>query len=201
MRTSFSHLLPDNECKASVLERWWPSSVIDWRHPPLTRLNAKSAGQILLDRGFRPKQKPLRSDAPCCLEFFQLQPQDVCSWQLFLLCTTHSDPSSPPGLKHLRPTSRATSFSLRLSSRCSPKASQNVKNYSASIVNVSNISVLMKGNSNGQFAYASSKAAFIHLTHALATTIYCRSVFSRTRTTSVAPFLIYIKLPAPPFRC
>lgn len=41
----------------------------------------------------------------------------------------------------------------------------------SSIVNVSSISGLMKGSSNGQFAYAASKAAFIHLTRALATTL------------------------------
>lgn len=42
---------------------------------------------------------------------------------------------------------------------------------SSSIVNISSISGLMKGSSNGQFAYASSKAAFIHLTRQLATTL------------------------------
>ena len=43
--------------------------------------------------------------------------------------------------------------------------------YSASITNVSSISGLMKGSSNGQFAYASSKGALVHLTRMLATTL------------------------------
>jgi NAD(P)-dependent dehydrogenase (short-subunit alcohol dehydrogenase family) len=41
----------------------------------------------------------------------------------------------------------------------------------SSIVNISSISGLMKGSSNGQFAYAASKAAFVHLTRSLATTL------------------------------
>ena len=41
----------------------------------------------------------------------------------------------------------------------------------SSIVNVSSISGLMKGTSNGQFSYAASKAAVIHLTRGLATTL------------------------------
>lgn len=41
----------------------------------------------------------------------------------------------------------------------------------SSIVNVSSISGLMKGSSNGQFSYAASKAACIHLTRSLATTL------------------------------
>lgn len=41
----------------------------------------------------------------------------------------------------------------------------------SSIVNVSSISGLMKGSSNGQFSYAASKAAFIHLTRSFATTL------------------------------
>lgn len=41
----------------------------------------------------------------------------------------------------------------------------------SSIVNISSISGLMKGSSNGQFAYASSKAASVHLTRTLATTL------------------------------
>merc|ERR1712098_453622 len=41
----------------------------------------------------------------------------------------------------------------------------------SSIVNISSISGLMKGSSNGQFSYAASKAAAIHLTRSLATTL------------------------------
>lgn len=40
--------------------------------------------------------------------------------------------------------------------------------YSSSVVNVSSISGAMKGSSQGQFAYASSKAAFTHLSRMLA---------------------------------
>lgn len=42
--------------------------------------------------------------------------------------------------------------------------------YTSQVVNVSSISGAMKGSSNGQFAYASSKAAFTHLSRMLATT-------------------------------
>ncbi|KAF2172461.1 hypothetical protein M409DRAFT_63140 [Zasmidium cellare ATCC 36951] len=42
--------------------------------------------------------------------------------------------------------------------------------YSSSVVNVSSISGAMKGSSNGQPSYASSKAAFTHLSRMLATT-------------------------------
>lgn len=42
--------------------------------------------------------------------------------------------------------------------------------YSSQIVNVSSISGAMKGSSRGQFAYATSKAAFTHLSRMLATT-------------------------------
>lgn len=42
--------------------------------------------------------------------------------------------------------------------------------YTSSVVNVSSISGAMKGSSNGQFAYSSSKAAFTHLSRMLATT-------------------------------
>lgn len=40
----------------------------------------------------------------------------------------------------------------------------------SSVVNISSISGAMKGSSNGQFAYASSKAAYTHLSRMLATT-------------------------------
>lgn len=42
--------------------------------------------------------------------------------------------------------------------------------YTSQVVNVSSISGQMKGSSNGQFAYASSKAACTHLSRMLATT-------------------------------
>lgn len=42
--------------------------------------------------------------------------------------------------------------------------------YSSQIVNVSSISGVMKGTSRGQFAYASSKAAFTHVSRMMATT-------------------------------
>ena len=43
--------------------------------------------------------------------------------------------------------------------------------YTFSIFNISSISGSMKGSSNSQFAYASSKAALVHLTRMLATTL------------------------------
>lgn len=48
---------------------------------------------------------------------------------------------------------------------------KNTPGYSSSIVNVASISGIMKGSSNGQFAYAASKAAFLQLTQNLATTL------------------------------
>ncbi|KAF1962408.1 NAD(P)-binding protein [Byssothecium circinans] len=55
--------------------------------------------------------------------------------------------------------------------------------YTSSVVNVTSISGFMKGNSAGQFAYASSKAAATHLTRMLAT------VFAETkvRVNCIAP--------------
>jgi NAD(P)-dependent dehydrogenase (short-subunit alcohol dehydrogenase family) len=50
------------------------------------------------------------------------------------------------------------------------KGTKSTPGYSSSVVNVSSISGAMKGSSNGQFAYASSKAAFTHLSRMLATT-------------------------------
>ncbi|KAJ9611696.1 hypothetical protein H2200_004880 [Cladophialophora chaetospira] len=55
--------------------------------------------------------------------------------------------------------------------------------YTSSIVNVSSISGLMKGSSSGQFAYAASKGAFIHLTRSLATTL----VGTKIRVNQIAP--------------
>lgn len=55
--------------------------------------------------------------------------------------------------------------------------------YTSSVINVTSISGFMKGNSSGQFAYASSKAAATHLTRMLAT------VFAQTkvRVNCIAP--------------
>ncbi|KAL3427617.1 hypothetical protein PVAG01_01126 [Phlyctema vagabunda] len=63
------------------------------------------------------------------------------------------------------------------------KARESTPGFSPSIVNTTSISGVMKGSSNGQFAYASSKAAFIHLTRMLATTL----VEARIRVNSIAP--------------
>ncbi|POS75644.1 hypothetical protein DHEL01_v205955, partial [Diaporthe helianthi] len=50
------------------------------------------------------------------------------------------------------------------------KGGSQTPGYSSQIVNVSSISGAMKGSSRGQFAYATSKAAFTHLSRMLATT-------------------------------
>ncbi|GIZ39255.1 hypothetical protein CKM354_000264500 [Cercospora kikuchii] len=50
------------------------------------------------------------------------------------------------------------------------KGGKQTPGYSSSVVNVSSISGAMKGSSMGQFAYASSKAAFTHMSRMLATT-------------------------------
>jgi len=63
------------------------------------------------------------------------------------------------------------------------KARENTPGFSPSIINISSISGVMKGSSNGQFAYASSKAAFIHLTRMMATTF----VEAKIRVNSIAP--------------
>ncbi|PBP28134.1 putative Rhamnolipids biosynthesis 3-oxoacyl-reductase [Diplocarpon rosae] len=55
--------------------------------------------------------------------------------------------------------------------------------FSPSIVNITSISGVMKGSSNGQFAYASSKAAFLHLTRMMAMTF----VEAKVRVNSIAP--------------
>jgi len=55
--------------------------------------------------------------------------------------------------------------------------------YTSSIVNVASISGVMKGSSSGQFAYASSKAGFIHLGRMLATTL----VDVKIRVNTIAP--------------
>lgn len=65
------------------------------------------------------------------------------------------------------------------------KGTENTRGYTSSVVNVASISGVMKGSSNGQFAYATSKAGFIHLTRMMATT------FSQTkiRVNCIAPGL------------
>ncbi|OAL30822.1 hypothetical protein AYO22_01442 [Fonsecaea multimorphosa] len=55
--------------------------------------------------------------------------------------------------------------------------------YTSSIVNVTSISGLMKGSSNGQFAYATSKAGLIHLTRMLASTL----AETKVRVNQIAP--------------
>lgn len=55
--------------------------------------------------------------------------------------------------------------------------------YTSSIVNITSISGLMKGSSNGQFAYATSKAGFVHLTRMLATTL----AETKIRVNQIAP--------------
>ncbi|KAE8449672.1 hypothetical protein EG329_007447 [Mollisiaceae sp. DMI_Dod_QoI] len=63
------------------------------------------------------------------------------------------------------------------------KARESTPGFSPSIVNITSVSGVMKGSSNGQFAYASSKAAFLHLTRMLATTF----VDAKIRVNSIAP--------------
>lgn len=55
--------------------------------------------------------------------------------------------------------------------------------YSSSIVNIASISGVMKGTSGGQFAYATSKAGFIHLTRMMATTF----AQAKIRVNCIAP--------------
>lgn len=63
------------------------------------------------------------------------------------------------------------------------KATANTPGYSASIVNIASISGMLKSSSNGQFAYASSKAGFIHLTRMMANNF----VQCKVRVNSIAP--------------
>lgn len=63
------------------------------------------------------------------------------------------------------------------------KGNSRVKGYTSSVINIDSISGLMKGSSNGQFAYASSKAASLHLTRMLATTF----AETKVRVNSIAP--------------
>ncbi|KAI9798884.1 MAG: hypothetical protein M1833_004387 [Piccolia ochrophora] len=65
------------------------------------------------------------------------------------------------------------------------KARESSPGYTSSIVNVASISGVMKGSSMGQFAYASSKAALIHLTRMMATTF----TEAKIRVNCIAPGL------------
>lgn len=55
--------------------------------------------------------------------------------------------------------------------------------YTSQVINVSSVSGYMKGSSNGQFSYASSKAAATHLSRMLATTF----VGTKVRVNTIAP--------------
>jgi len=55
--------------------------------------------------------------------------------------------------------------------------------YTSSVVNIASISGVMKGTSGGQFAYATSKAGFIHLTRMMATTF----ASAKIRVNCIAP--------------
>ena len=63
------------------------------------------------------------------------------------------------------------------------KGRVNSPGYAPSIINITSISGVMKGSSSGQFAYASSKAAAIHLTRVMATTF----AEAKVRVNSIAP--------------
>ena len=63
------------------------------------------------------------------------------------------------------------------------QALTNSPGYSPSIVNITSISGVMKGSSSGQFGYAASKAAFIHLTRMMASTF----AEAKIRVNSIAP--------------
>ncbi|KAI9831914.1 MAG: hypothetical protein M1819_004636 [Sarea resinae] len=63
------------------------------------------------------------------------------------------------------------------------KGRESIPGYSSSIVNVASISGFMKGSSMGQFAYASSKAATIHLGRILANTL----TNAKIRVNTIAP--------------
>lgn len=59
----------------------------------------------------------------------------------------------------------------------------NSPGFSPSIINITSISGVMKGSSMGQFAYASSKAAAIHLTRTMASNF----AEVKVRVNSIAP--------------
>jgi len=63
------------------------------------------------------------------------------------------------------------------------KSLESTKGFSPSIINITSISNVMKGSSGGQFAYASPKAACLHLTRIMATTF----VQAKIRVNSITP--------------
>ena len=63
------------------------------------------------------------------------------------------------------------------------KGGDTLPGYTSSVVNIASISGVMKGSSAGQFAYASSKAAFLHLSRMLATTL----ALAKIRVNCIAP--------------
>jgi NAD(P)-dependent dehydrogenase (short-subunit alcohol dehydrogenase family) len=63
------------------------------------------------------------------------------------------------------------------------KACESTPGFSPSIVNITSISGVMKGSSNRQFTYATSKAGLIHLTRMMATTF----AEAKIRVNSIAP--------------
>ncbi|KAI9681231.1 MAG: hypothetical protein M1817_002513 [Caeruleum heppii] len=63
------------------------------------------------------------------------------------------------------------------------KGREALPGYSSSIVNIASISGFMKGSSSGQFAYATSKAGFLHLTRMMATTF----AEAKIRVNCIAP--------------
>lgn len=65
------------------------------------------------------------------------------------------------------------------------KARENIPGHSSSIVNISSAAAITKTHSQGQFAYSSSKAAFLHLTKEWAHTF----VPLRIRANCIAPGL------------
>ncbi|KAF4629645.1 hypothetical protein G7Y89_g8498 [Cudoniella acicularis] len=63
------------------------------------------------------------------------------------------------------------------------KSLDSTPGFSLIIINITSISRVMKGSGNGQFAYASSKAAFLYLTRMIATTF----LHTKIRVNSIAP--------------
>jgi NAD(P)-dependent dehydrogenase (short-subunit alcohol dehydrogenase family) len=64
----------------------------------------------------------------------------------------------------------AATFKINITARLLAKAGQSIPDFSPSIVKFTCISGVLKGSSNGQFAYATSKAGLIHLTRMMVTT-------------------------------
>ena len=65
------------------------------------------------------------------------------------------------------------------------KARKNTPGYSPVVINIASISGVMKGSSKGQFAYATSKAALLHLTQMLGTIL----TKAKIRVNCIAPGL------------